>query len=295
MVAFPVDSVFSGSELAARKAGQSLTLNVSHDGIRLQRSNLEPGGWQHEPLDLLRVAVQDSGTPRLERVIEGKRERQLRPIGKISVSPAYTSQRWTWDCDIAVTLLFVRQALVEEIASEIGVPRQRLCFKTPLVAEDNLIRHAVAELVAECAGGSNLSRLLIGAAGRHIATHLVARYAGSGRESKQLALPDWKLKRVLDFIEENIVHDVGLEEVSAIVGMTPHYLCRAFRKSVGVPPYRYLLARRIERSKKLLAATEKSVVEIALDVGFSSHAHFGSTFRRATGCTPSEYRNRSRL
>ena len=295
MIAFQADSAFAGSELAAREAGQSLTFNVSHEGVRLQRYKLRPGAWKHEPLEFLRVAVQDSGTPKLERVIEGKRERQLRPIGKVSISHAHTSQRWEWDCDITVTLLFVKQTLVEEIASEVGIPRQRLCFNTPLVAEDSLIRHVVAELVIEGAESSNLSRMLIGVAGRHIAAHLIARYVGSAREAKHVTLPEWKLRRVLDYIEANIVRDIGLEEVSEIVDMTPHYFCRAFRKAVGVPPYRYLLGRRIERSKELLTETEKSIVEIALDVGFLSHAHFGSTFLKVAGCTPTGYRNRSRL
>jgi AraC family transcriptional regulator len=294
MIAFQADSAFAGSELPAGETGQSRTVNVSYDGVGLQRYHLKPGAWQHEPLEFLRVAVQESGTPKLDRVIEGKRERQLRPIGKISVSPAHTSQRWEWDCDIGITLLFVKQTLVEEIASEAGVSRQRLCFRTPLVAEDSLIRHVVAELVVQAAECSSISRMLIGTAGRHIAAHLVARYVGTPRQARHVTLPEWKLKRVLDYIEANLVRDIGLEEVSEVVDMTPHYFCRAFKRSLGVPPYRYLLGRRIERSKELLTQTEKSILEIALAVGFSNHAHFGSAFLKVTGCTPTEYRNRSR-
>ena len=104
-------------------------------------------------------------------------------------------------------------------------------------------------------------------------------------------MAQWKLRRALDYIEENIDRDIGLEALSKNIDMSPHYFCRAFRKSVGKPPYRYLISRRIERSKELLASTDKDVTEIALRVGFSSHSHFSTAFRRAVGHAPSAYRN----
>ncbi len=76
-----------------------------------------------------------------------------------------------------------------------------------------------------------------------------------------------------------------------LTDMTPHYFCRTFRQSIGMPPHRDLISRRIERSKELLASTDKDVTEIALEVGFSSHAHFSAAFQRAVGYAPRTYRN----
>src|SRR5262249_7836275 len=126
------------------------------------------------------------------------------------------------------------------------------------------------------------------------AAHLLARYSRTPVGERTSGLPQWRLKRVLDFVEQNFHRDLSLDELSQGLGMTSHYFCRSFRKSVGVPPYRYLITRRIERAKALLASTSKDVTEIALEVGFSTPSHFTTAFRRFVGCPPSTYRNSER-
>ncbi len=67
---------------------------------------------------------------------------------------------------------------------------------------------------------------------------------------------------------------------------------RGFKSSVGMPPYRYFVARRIERAKELLSTTNQEVTDIALGLGFSSTSHFSTTFKSVAGCSPSEFRRR---
>jgi AraC family transcriptional regulator len=298
MTSLSLRSAPRGPEWVASSAenfGQRLTFEVSHDDFHLHKYECAPGGgWEHDALAFCRIAIQDLGSPRMERDIEGRRERQIRPVGKISISPSNTSQRWAWDCKMRVTLLFISQRVIEEIAAEAGISKRLAQISTPLVADDSLIKHSVAELVAECAVSSKVSRLLVGAAGRHVAAHLIARYAPAGLQQKDAGMVEWKLKRALDYIEQNIDQDIGLDELASNSDMTPHYFCRAFRKSVGMPPYRYLIRRRIERSKELLISTNNDVTQIALELGFSSHAHFCNTFRNVVDCSPSAYRKLGR-
>ncbi|MEH2474222.1 AraC family transcriptional regulator [Nitrobacteraceae bacterium AZCC 2161] len=298
MTSLPLRSAPRGPECVASSAenfGQRLTFEVSHEDFHLHKYECAPGGgWEHDALAFCRIAIQDLGSPKMERDIEGHRERQIRPVGKISISPSNTSQRWSWDCKMRVTLLFVSQRVIEEIAAEAGISKRFSQISTPLVTDDNLIKHTVAELAAECAVSSKVSRLLVGTAGRHVAAHLIARYAQAGQPQRDAGMVEWKLKRALDFIEQNLGHDIGLDELASNSDMTPHYFCRAFRKSVGMPPYRYLVRRRIERSKELLASTDNEVTDIALELGFSSHAHFCNTFRSVVDCSPSTFRKVSR-
>jgi AraC family transcriptional regulator len=121
--------------------------------------------------------------------------------------------------------------------------------------DDDLIRYTILEMLSECAVDSTVSPLLMDSAGYHVAAHLFARYSGALRQTKATGMAQWKLRRALDYIEENIDRDIGLEELSKTIDTSPHYFCRAFRKSVGMPPYRYLINRRIERSKELLVST----------------------------------------
>jgi AraC-like DNA-binding protein len=81
-----------------------------------------------------------------------------------------------------------------------------------------------------------------------------------------------------------------LGAIAAMLGVSPIYLTQAFKRSEGVPLYRYQT--RLRLSKALAALPEQEdITELALDLGFSSHSHFTATFRAALGITPSDYRN----
>ena len=65
---------------------------------------------------------------------------------------------------------------------------------------------------------------------------------------------------------------------------------RQFHSSFGVPPHRYVLARRLARACQLLRQPQPSLSEVALACGFASASHFSNRFRQALGATPRQYR-----
>src|SRR5258707_4049137 len=70
-------------------------------------------------------------------------------------------------------------------------------------------------------------------------------------------------------------------------GLSPNHVARAFQQSVGVPPHRYLLRRRLEHVGQMLRDTQLPLSHIALAVGFSDQSHLNRHFRRLTGMSPS--------
>jgi transcriptional regulator GlxA family with amidase domain len=80
-----------------------------------------------------------------------------------------------------------------------------------------------------------------------------------------------------------------LARVSAV---SEAHFARSFKEAFGIPPHRYLLARRIERAMALLRDTELPITEIAYPTGWASLGTFGRTFRDVTGASPSELRAR---
>lgn len=89
----------------------------------------------------------------------------------------------------------------------------------------------------------------------------------------------------------NLAEDIALADLAEIAGLSPHHFCRAFAQTIGMPPYAWLTAQRIERAKELMGQRpEMGLTEIALCVGYSSQAAFGTSFRRATGLTPGRWR-----
>jgi AraC-like DNA-binding protein len=72
--------------------------------------------------------------------------------------------------------------------------------------------------------------------------------------------------------------------------LSPAHFSREFRREFGESPHRYLLTRRLERAAALLRTTDRSVTDICLTVGLRSLGSFTTSFGRAYGMTPTEYR-----
>jgi AraC family transcriptional regulator len=103
-------------------------------------------------------------------------------------------------------------------------------------------------------------------------------------------LPQRQLVQVLDYINEYLGQDIKLTDLAALVDMSQFHFSHRFKQAIGVSPYQYLLQQRVERAKKLLKQTERSIMDIALECGFSSYSHLSKQFRQLTGITPKAYR-----
>ena len=103
-------------------------------------------------------------------------------------------------------------------------------------------------------------------------------------------LPERRLRRVAQYVQDNLHRELRLAELSGLVHMSPYHFARLFKRSTGVSPHRFLVQRRIEQARALLAAQPLPIAEIARSVGFRTPSHFATTFRRVSGITPSAYR-----
>jgi AraC family transcriptional regulator len=110
--------------------------------------------------------------------------------------------------------------------------------------------------------------------------------------AKQLrgGLPVWQQKRVVEFIDEHLAEDISLAALAEIVDLSVYHFARAFRQSLGVPPHRYLMARRMDRARSLLQRPALSVTQIGIRIGFREAGSFTRAFRKLTGLAPTEYR-----
>lgn len=127
-----------------------------------------------------------------------------------------------------------------------------------------------------------------------IATHLARHYAEATEERPSgSALPGFKLKQITDWIERHLGEESSLEELAARAGLSKFHFHRLFKEATGVSPAKFQLNARVEAARRLLRETKRPVIEIALDLGFSSPSHFAQVFRRETRMTPIEYRRQS--
>lgn len=103
-------------------------------------------------------------------------------------------------------------------------------------------------------------------------------------------LQRWRLKRVLAYIDEHIGEAISLADLAQTANLSRMYFAARFRAATGLRPHDYILRRRIDRAKELLVQGDSSLVQIALDVGFQTQAHFTTVFKRFVGTTPGRWR-----
>src|SRR5207302_11477114 len=102
-------------------------------------------------------------------------------------------------------------------------------------------------------------------------------------------LPGARLRRVTEFIEDNLPRALPLGELGVVAHLSPCHLTRVFKRATGLSPHQFIVRRRIDRARVLLAARELSIGAVGHAVGFRSCSHFSATFRRGTGTSPSVY------
>jgi AraC family transcriptional regulator len=111
-------------------------------------------------------------------------------------------------------------------------------------------------------------------------------------EAPHGGLAGWQQTRLVAYIDAHLDQEISLKDLATIANLSPYHFARAFKRSFGEPPHRYLNGRRIERAKTLLENPARSVTEVALAVGFADPMSFTAAFHRLVGTTPTRCRRR---
>lgn len=119
-----------------------------------------------------------------------------------------------------------------------------------------------------------------------------------GEQGKQPVLQNIRYERIrscLEYIHKEYPQKIRLEDIARAASVSVSECCRDFRKVLGQSPVDYLISYRIRMGEYLLTCSDRSVLEIALAVGFSGSSHFSNTFCRYMGCTPLQYRKKEEV
>jgi AraC-like DNA-binding protein len=122
--------------------------------------------------------------------------------------------------------------------------------------------------------------------------HLTRTYQGRNNPPEVVTggLAVWQQDRAIELLTEHLDGDIALADLARECGLSPGRFMRAFKRSFGVPVRRYLLHRRVQAAKSLLLYSDKPLLKVALDAGFTDQPAFNRSFREIVGMSPGQWR-----
>lgn len=99
-----------------------------------------------------------------------------------------------------------------------------------------------------------------------------------------------RIEGAIEAIHTRLAEKLLVDELAGVAGLSTTHFRRTFARETGLSPTEYIKGVRLERAKKLIAAADLSLTEIALECGLGSSSYLSSTFSRAFGVSPAEYR-----
>ena len=290
--------VFSARETHGLKPGSRLIAQSSDLGWR----SLYAVMCESSPLQIARPAIPHpvmtyhlTRPTEITRKFEGSRcEKAVIRPRDITLTPANTVAHWDHSGRPKILRVQVRQDIYAAAVNEMyGCEASAAPILPRLGFEDPLLEQLCLAVGNALRDGSVRDGLYIDTLAQTIAVRLAWQHSERSRPARlpgTQPIASWKIRRLIDFIEENLDRDLTLEAMATEVSLNSLYLPRAFKKSVGQTPHQYVMRRRIERAKELLAETDLSLSEIAFATGFSDQSHLTRHFRQMIGVAPGQFR-----
>ena len=125
------------------------------------------------------------------------------------------------------------------------------------------------------------------------ATYLAEKYttAAPGQREFRGGLPIRQLQKVGAYVTEHLAEEISVDALARLVALSPFHFSRVFKQTTGMTPLQFVTREWITRAQQLIRESSRSLIDIALEVGYSNPSHFAKIFRKVAGVTPTDFRN----
>ena len=219
----------------------------------------------------------------------------IKQPGTLSLVPAGVCPVMRAETEFDLVVCALDSALVSALDSELERrPEGELRLQANF--QDLAARQLMTLLIADAKEGYTTERLYT----EYLAQALAVRMLCLGRRTRPpsnngrtYGLPGRVLRRIIERMR-SFDSDLSLQALANESGYSRVHFVRMFKAATGSSPHNYLLNLKLERARELLKIPSMSLIDIALDCGFSSHSHMSRLFHKFVGVTPSAYRRRLR-
>ena len=158
--------------------------------------------------------------------------------------------------------------------------------------EDAVIRELGSTLYPAFRRPDEANMLFVDHITTAIAAHVLHAYGAKAHNARStgLGLSKWQETRVKEVIAAHIDGNVTIAQLARECGLPLTGFASAFASTVGVPPHKWLLERRLERAMTMMRQTTLPLGQIAVECGFTDERHLVRVFSRSVGASPQSWR-----
>ena len=190
-------------------------------------------------------------------------------------------------------VFYLPRKVLDGLAYDAGIPRLGdLRFPLATGINDPVVRHLLSSLIPAIGKPEEAQSLFLDHVALAVATHVARVYGGmslnAGASGGRLA--PWQERRVKELMSATLTEEIPLSQLASECGLSVRHFARAFRRTTGVPPHRWLLKHRVDRARELLSNRALSLTDVALVCGFADQSHFTRVFTAMVGVSPGAWR-----
>lgn len=192
-----------------------------------------------------------------------------------------------------VLTLSFSQAALDAIAEDANAGTMSgLCRGTDEVLTDPVIMALGVSILPELKGDRPVSTLFARRMTETLLTHVAIKYGDLTPRERPCkgGLAPWQARRAEEMMTARLDRNVDIEKVARECGLSASHFSRAFRTTMGEPPHTWLVKRRLDAAKDLMARPQVPLADVALSCGFADQSHFTRAFTRRVGTSPGLWR-----
>lgn len=250
--------------------------------VAVSRQQYAAGPILLKPLHDHRIVIHDSQATWSTCMATGSRH--LRRRGDIDIVPAGEEGGFAADTGCEALEIRVAPGLLDRAAKQTGRAVGRSGLTAQHILKDDRIVYLAMALQSERKLGIPNDLVLADAIGLALAVQLTTLSKDNIAFGNRLSAK--QLNRVLDFIEAHIDRPLTIDTLAREAGASSSHLRHWFKHAMGTTIHRYVVRRRVERARLLLAQGTLSLSEVALAAGFAHQSHMARWMRRELGYSP---------
>jgi len=191
-----------------------------------------------------------------------------------------------------VIYFYLPRGALNAIADDAEAPRIGDLNHNPVSFDDDTVEGLGRAILPGLSRPEQASQLFVDHVLLAVGVHIAQTYGGMRPLLRPVrgGLAPWQMRRAQDILSANLDGSVLLEEVARECRLSVSHFSRAFRRTLGVAPHSWLIARRVELAKEKLPDSRLSLLDVALACGFADQSHLTRVFTRMVGVSPGAWR-----